>query len=188
MTSYQLNETLDPELAYVTKVEKNNNFSFAWARYFARIIDLQIFSVIFSLILGVILFLFNKKITHLETLLSVPLIFLCWVPIESLLLRFCGNTPGKWLLKIKLRDSTDNKLSMTQALSRSFKVYLRGCWLGIPFIMILPFIFSYTNFLKLGITSWDKEGKISISHYPLNWIRITAAILLFVSLNILLRM
>lgn len=76
-----------------------------WVRYWARMIDIYSFSILAFLALGLI------SPSMLKIVLEMPDIFVnmlwvfLWVFVESSFLSILGNTPGKWLLKISLRNS-----------------------------------------------------------------------------------
>jgi hypothetical protein len=67
------------------------------------------------------------------------------VPVEGVLLSTWGTTPGKWLLRITLLDSTGNKLKFSAALSRSLYVWAWGLGIGFPYATVVAELFAYLD-------------------------------------------
>ena len=92
-----------------------------------------------------------------------------------------GTTPGKALLKIRLRNSDGSKLSYTDALSRSFDVFFKGVGIGIPIVQLITLIFAYNRLTKKGITSWDEGGNFKVSHQAIEAWRSIVAVFIFMA-------
>ena len=92
------------------------------------------------------------------------IILVIWPFLEAYLISTWGTTPGKWLLRIKISDKNDRYISYYSALKRSYMVFLRGLGLGIPIVCFITQILSYSELKKNGITSWDNDLEIKISH------------------------
>jgi hypothetical protein len=99
-----------------------------------------------------------------------------WVFIESLLLSTTGTTPGKWLFKIRLIAPSGQKPNCSAALSRSFKVWWRGCAMYLPLATFLTQLIAYGNLMKNGITTWDKDEGFSVSHERIGPVRLSVAV------------
>ena len=155
-----------------------------WVRYWARTIDLMLFSVL----VGVLLALVYPAALEINALaLAVTIVFL-YVFIEPFMLSSWGTTPGKALLNIRLRRIDGTRLNYIDALSRSFNVWIRGCGLGLPIVGILTHITGYTKLSKYGITSWDKDGAFRIDHKILGPGRVIACVATFAAFSFLIRM
>lgn len=133
-----------------------------WVRFWARHLDM----IVWTMGLGVILT--NVAPSILEA--DIPDAVLCmgfwfsWIPIEAFLLSSWGTTPGKWLLKIKVRDSAGEKLTFSSALNRSFAVWWSGLAIGFPLAQVLSFTLAYNNLKRDEVTSWDRMGGFVVSH------------------------
>jgi len=82
-----------------------------WNRLFARCFDYGLFYL---------LAIFTSLVSPIEFELASQLLFallvpLFWAPIEALLIRFWGTTPGKWLFGIAI-----SQLSMKNSFRRAF--------------------------------------------------------------------
>lgn len=86
-----------------------------------------------------------------------------WVLVEAQLLATWGTTPGKWLLKIKVRDADNNKLSLKTSLTRGFLVWSVGMAMYTVFSTITEAI-SYMNLQNKGTTVWDKYCNTRVTH------------------------
>jgi len=131
-----------------------------WRRLFARFIDsfgwgLVLFSITFSM--------FKNSFGNgfIAVVLLIPLLLIL---LEAVFLSTAGNTLGKWLYGIAVRTTSSQKLSFSQALSRSFRVALQGAGLGIPFVSFFTQIFAYRRLIRTGTTLWDTATGSVVSH------------------------
>ncbi len=100
--------------------------------------------------------------------------------VEPAMFAFCGTTPMKWLLNVRVRNAAGNKLSYGMALNRVFKIWLRGEGLGIPLVSLFTQLSAYNTLKNQGITSWDREASIQVSHKPIEWWRWTAMVMVLI--------
>jgi len=160
--------------------EKNMVYSDAhpWLRYFARSIDISMFSYIFQ---------FFWTYFKINKVLDIPIIkpaviieYIIWIFIEAFLLSQFGYTIGKWLLNIKVTNNRDEKLFYDQALVRAWKVFFYGEGLCIPIIGLITNIVQYDKLTRNGITSWDEDGELTVSHTEIEKYKIFLAVLILV--------
>lgn len=146
-----------------------------WPRYFARMIDVLLLStaMIFVLaILGTILAPepTNRFVGLLQggiagTFLSnMVCIALALLPI-ALLLAF-GQTPGKWLFGIRVRNDDGNRIGWRKSLHRELLVWVKGMGLGIPVVTMLTMFACHSTLAGDGCTSWDKRLQCHVTHAP----------------------
>jgi hypothetical protein len=154
-----------------------------WIRFWARTIDVMLFSSILSFILTVV----PKKVWQLINGIEyiMPMSLFLWVLAESILLSTWGTTPGKVILGITVRELDGSILNFTRALNRSASVWFFGMGCGISFIELIANITSYSRLSKKGITRWDQNGKYSISHTEISTINIIITIMILVGIPIL---
>ena len=105
----------------------------------------------------------------------IPFEFFVWIPIEALFLSAWGTTPGKFFLKIDLRQGRKARLDYFTALKRSFNVWFRGLGMGIPVINFLCLLVAYQRLRMFRQTSWDREENIVVTHHPIGRWRLIAA-------------
>lgn len=145
-----------------------------WNRYWARLIDFCAICFCGGFIIAI---LFPSGIAMSDALFGVIMLFV-YVFIEAAMLSSWGTTPGKALLRIRLRKDDGSKLLYGEALNRSFKVWLKGEGFGIPLINFITNIIAYKRLMKNGITSWDEEGGFTVSHKKVGFFRNLVAILI----------
>src|SRR5262249_35970331 len=144
-----------------------------WIRFFARFLDYALFLLV---LWGLRKFLHGKlPFGKYESM--VPFEFFVWIPVESLLLRFLGTTPGKFFLKLKLRQGRRLKLDFATALRRSFNVWFRGLGMMIPIVNCICMSLAYYRLKTLQWTSWDRDDHVTVSHAPIGQWRITLSAL-----------
>ncbi len=149
-----------------------------WTRLLARVLDVCIFSFIVGIMWEIISPTSFSTYSESEIVFGIIILFL-WVFIEPIFLHFCGATFGKWLLKIKLRDSEGNKLTFFTALKRSFLVWFKCLAIGLPFIWLITYIISYRALTRNGISSWDKSCHSIVTRQKIGFFRLYLAVLLF---------
>lgn len=143
-----------------------------WVRYFARFIDIALFSI---LILFIRLFSASFTINDVTGFSFVMLII--WMIIEAKLISTYGFTIGKKLLNIKVVDANNKKLTFSIALKRSFLVWLLGLGLGI--LSFFTMLISFFNLRKEKISLWDKQCKSIVVHNKVGIFRIIITIIIF---------
>lgn len=146
-----------------------------WVRYWARVIDI----VIFSVCAGILISITFPPILELPEIAFTLLLLFLYVFVEPIMLSSWGYTPGKALFRIRLRRSDGSKLPYDIALARSTKVWLRGMGLGAPIVSLFTLISAYRRLKEQGSTSWDEEGRFQISHQTIGDGRVLVAILIF---------
>ena len=109
-----------------------------------------------------------------------------YIPVEALMLRYLGYTPGKWLLGITLTDRFGNRLDFWTALGRSVLVVFSGVGFGIPLISQFRMLASLWMLRKHGISSWDLAYTIVVRQRNQGWARTGAlAVMSLVTLYML---
>lgn len=145
-----------------------------WLRFFARFFDYSLF-VLFLWFLRVLM-QGHLPLGRYEEF--VPFEYFVWIPIEALLLSTWGTTPGKFLLKTKIRYGAKGKFDYLAALKRSAQVWFRGMGMGIPLICQLCMLVAYHRLKVFRKTSWDHEGHITIIHSPIGKWRLVVAVVI----------
>lgn len=105
-----------------------------WMRLFARGMDFALCKFLF-LTLFLLVFRWHGclKLAWLwRTLFDIG-IYCVSILLEPFWLHYVGWTPGKWIFGLKLRDKNGEKLSLSQARSRAWRVAWEGDGLYIPF-------------------------------------------------------
>lgn len=167
-----------------------------WPRYFARMIDILVFTFVFFLSLTIVLaftseVLLDRWVAVFEgfggmIVSNIVSPVVAMLPIALLLA--VGQTPGKWLFGIRVRDGDGRRLGFLSALKREGIVYVRGLGLGLPLISLFTLITSHGDLKEEGITPWDKSLGLTVSHAPATWfwwVRATFGAILVLGISIL---
>lgn len=129
-------------------------------RFIARDIDLVLIGALTRVLLIMVFRIrINSELLSLLILISAYVIAL---PLEALMLRFWGTTPGKWVMGIRLEDPNGGKLSFADAFTRTWHVTFVGLGLHIPIYTQICLWRSYCDETEGKGTYWDEEAEI---HY-----------------------
>lgn len=145
-----------------------------WVRFFARNLDLILFSFFAGLIIALIKPVYVLNAGFWFTLV----IFFLWFMVEPILLCTIGTTFGKWLLKVEVRDTNQTKPTYKEALQRSFMVWSVGYAVGLPIISLGTLAMGYYKLVTTGTTYWDKD-RFVITHGTIGYVRAGVAIAIF---------
>jgi hypothetical protein len=152
-----------------------------WVRYFARGIDY----LAFGAFIGVVLVFAYPPALEWPNFVFGFLILIVYLVVEPVLLTLFGTTPGKWLLRVRLRRADGARLSYPEALKRSLWVWVVGQACGVPVVQLFTNIRCYSQLTQHHTTSWDRDGGFVVAHQNPTAMRILAAMLFLVVLGIL---
>ena len=76
--------------------------------------------------------------------------------LEPILLCTWGYTPGKWLLRLRVRRGDGDKLTWRRAQLRTVFVWLRGTGLGIPLLNLLSLAAGFAACRRDRVLPWDR--------------------------------
>lgn len=141
-----------------------------WRRLFARTVDICTggFLLFFLLIFALSATMpeqaagFAKAIEN--PIIASVVLYLIWLPAEAALLSRFGTTPAKWLFGIRVEHPGGDLLFFSEAMNRSFQVFVQGVGLGIPFIALFTQLFAYRRLTKTGTTLWDTAISAVVLH------------------------
>jgi hypothetical protein len=173
------NEVIEPtEIVVESFSDEKVNYSHVspWNRFLSRMFDYALFNIILFIIIN--LCFDTVPVKMYEKFLPIQL--LLWIPIEAVLLSFFGYTPGKFMFKTTIRTKDNKKLVFKNSLKRSFAVWMKGMGLGIPVVNIFAMFIAFSKLQTQGITSWDRDEEIIISHYPIRLYRVGIVIIIII--------
>ncbi len=126
-----------------------------WRRFFARSLDLLVYTVIWIAICS-LAFRANPLSRGFVQLLNIIIPYVLMLIAEPILLSTLGTTPGKWIFGLVLRCADGSKLTYSSALDRILLVYQYGMgYVVIPFYDLYRLYFSYAACQKNEIP-WDE--------------------------------
>jgi hypothetical protein len=146
-----------------------------WIRWSARTLDVGVFALVGGLTVG---FVFPASAELPDALFGVLVLFI-YNFIEPAMFAAWGTTPGKALLRVSLRNQDGRTLTYVDALNRVLKVWIRGQGLGIPLVALFTQVNAYNKLTTNGITSWDQDASISVTHQAVEAWRVIACIVIF---------
>lgn len=133
-----------------------------WRRYFARILDLSLYGLLWVLVLA---FIFKVPVTNrnlLETLLDsyMPIAFMFF--FEPLLLSKFATTPGKWCMGIYIYDYSNQKLTWYESMNRTLQVFVKGMGCTLPVYGVYREFISYKKYTSKELLEWDINTTVKI--------------------------
>jgi hypothetical protein len=108
--------------------------------------------------------------------------YFIWALAEARLISTWGTTPGKWLLKLKVRTNVSEIPDFKRALKRSILVWILGMGLGI--FTTISYIFGYYELTRKGITLWDRISECNVEYEKMSENRRIAAVLTVIGLGV----
>jgi hypothetical protein len=160
-----------------------------WRRYFAKQVDVFIFSFGSMFLLMVLLEITSPDAARrLGEGLDNPVVgaaisVFFWGLCEWVCLAMFGGTPGRALYGIRLRRMDGSPLGSEKAFSRAFLVGIKGLGLGIPIVALFTCLVGYNVLTKEGRSTWDADLGTRVSHIiwspwrVLGVVTVTAAVL-----------
>lgn len=165
-----LSETLSGNETEELKQDVLPKVTSPWVRYFARDIDYTIWYIIWYIFLAVCLdvnpdFGLDPKLMLLDLLFSNIIILIT----EPLFLAFTGTTPGKFVFGLTVTSSTGNRLSIKEALQRTFSVMRHGYGFNIPVYEYIRLYKSYKKCKSEDLLPWEQESILHLDtgRFPL---------------------
>ncbi len=149
-----------------------------WMRYFARIIDITIAGAVFGVATSSFVpveVLGNAVVANVAATLVLMV-------SEPFLLAHWGWTPGKSLLGVRVRRRDGRRLSLGQAFWRAWGVAFSGMGLGIPIVSFITLLVAYNRLTKTGITSWDENDDLQVTHKDPGLVKGTVAALIIIAI------
>ena len=138
---------------------------YPWRRYFARALDLSLAGILWSALQYLVLHWYWPEFGLMgfaDTLVSAWGAWLFLLVLEPILLCTWGYTPGKWLLRLKVRREDGSKLDLERAVIRTAWIFLRGFALGVPLLNILCLGTCYDKCVKDQVMPWDQGLRYTV--------------------------
>lgn len=166
----------------------------AWSRYFARMLDVLVFSSLVGVV-GAVAGMFAAPAATLEviavldssrlwTMVADLASFVIALPLIAVSLAL-GQTPGKWCFGIRVRGPQGDRLRLSSALHRELLVWTKGLALGVPLLSLVTLVMSYARLTEDGTTAWDRRLGSQVSHIERTavwWVKAVPAALAVIGL------
>jgi len=155
-----------------------------WRRYFARMLDMSIYSILWAVFLAFVLNINVIARTGWANVLDTFVALLIMLFIEPLLLSIFATTPGKAIFGLKVTERV-RKLSYSEGLERTWMILGKGYGYNIPIYNIVRLWKSYKLCKENEVQPWDDYTRYTIK--DTKWFRPLAYIAAFaVSVAILI--
>ncbi len=145
-----------PAAVSVVEQDVESSAPHPWKRYLARIIDLTICSLLWTLI-----WVFGFGMIPSQgvwgPIVDTVMGFLLLLVIEPICLSFVTTTLGKWIFGIRVLHQDGRKLGWGEAFNRTKEVLIWGYGLGIPGFSLYRLYRSYKHYSEGWTLSWDEE-------------------------------
>jgi hypothetical protein len=105
---------------------------------------------------------------------ALALVSFIWFPVEALLLSRWGFTPGKWLLRIAVRDRDGQRPTFREAFRRAALVWAYGAGADTPFGLATA-VLARDGLTRKGTTYWEAVGGYEVHHRPVGAARAVVA-------------
>lgn len=165
---------IEKEAEYLRETGADTVRGRPWVRYWARMIDYSLFTLVIGILFGYPYLGFRP----MPPFWGIPILFV-WIFVETALVTLWGTTPGKWLLKTQVRDQKYQRLTFSNALNRSFSVWWMGVGAGLPIISLITMIVAGLKLSNNGVTSWDRQEKYRVCHEKIGIARCVIVVLYF---------
>ncbi|MHC1719127.1 MAG: RDD family protein [Clostridiaceae bacterium] len=150
-----------------------------WVRYFARILDLSLGSLLVGIVLSILTpNLYLEVIERYSDFVLGAISVIIWMPFESMIIAKTGTTLGKWLLGTKVVSLDGTKLSYKNSIIRSYNLVAFGMFFGVPILSLFTIASSYIKLSSMESLRWDVVAGSKVIHEKLNVIKVIVYILL----------
>ena len=154
---------------------------YPWRRFFARMLDLSLTRMLWSALQYLVLHWYWPDYGLMGFAEGFVSAWGSWVLLliaEPILLCTWGYTPGKWLLRLKVRREDGSKLDWEQAFIRAVWIFFRGYALGIFLLNLLALGTCYDRCKKDQVMPWDQGLRYTVRPAGKKRIAVFAAIFL----------
>jgi uncharacterized RDD family membrane protein YckC len=140
---------------------------YPWGRYWAKMLD--------SYLYGFIMGYFAPDAVKVavsqagETIGWFALGAVVVPLMEGITISAFGTTFGKAAFRISVLRADGSKLSLGQAVRRSYLSWLHGAWLGVPILSLIPIWNAYKEYAAAGVVSWDSKVEAKFSALRPAW-------------------
>jgi uncharacterized RDD family membrane protein YckC len=167
------------------------NLAAPWQRFWARSLDILIWSTLIGFLVGILWpSLFQKGGFFAETggeqilgWLIMPFAF----GIDAIAFAAFGNTLGKWIAGVKVMGLRGERLGFLAYMRRNGGVYWAGLGTGFPLVSLFTLLSSYNRASKGEVLSWDQNNGTRSYAVSDSRVRLWLVAIIYLSLFAVLR-
>lgn len=142
--------------------EKPKQPPFPWRRYFARGVDLAIYSFVFDAVASIVFKLNLSGLAFPQSFLSTVISAIIMFLVEPVFLSKWGTTLGKWIWGITVKNKWGDNLTYQEARSRTFEILQYGYGFHIPIYSLVRMWKSYTACKNEEVLDWEYKSVITL--------------------------
>jgi uncharacterized RDD family membrane protein YckC len=162
-----------------------NELAGPWSRYFARMIDINLWNLVLAFIAGTTFFVIIGDLPNLSGNMLIDN-FICMLFVTPIALaidagfmaRF-GTTFGKKIFNIRVETESGERLTFTQVLKRNFGVWTFGLALGFPLLTTVAAFLNYRRATHGKRCIWDEGHRYLVRQGDCRGARFAAGAVLF---------
>ena len=143
-----------------------------WRRLFARLFDLNLYYMVWMLLLSLVFHINFSARSALLGWLDIAVCLVLMIIVEPILLSRWGTTPGKALLGLRVEKEGGGRLTYEEGNARTMSVIWRGLGWNIPIYTLFRLIKCYNSYCKEEKKlPWDEEQDLVVEARPKNSLR-----------------
>lgn len=142
--------------------EIENQVFYPWRRFFARMLDLFIYNVLWSTFLAIGFKVNLVSRSDWANILDSFIAVVMMLALEPLLLHLFGTTAGKAIFGLRIETANGGHLSYGQGLERTLGVIASGLGFNIPIYNIVRLWKSYNLCMDKEVQPWDYSNSYTI--------------------------
>lgn len=139
-----------------------------WDRWLARHLDLLIAgNVTLISLVAVLGHLHNSSQTlgsPLTGIVAIGILICMPAAVDALFVKVFGNSLGKKLWGIRVSQVNGAPLSFREVFRRNLAVFIKGLWMGLFPLSLIPQHIARKQLERTGRTAWDAQGDFLVSN------------------------
>lgn len=162
-----LDRVQPPSRVYVADRDKPKSPYCPWRRFFARMLDLNLYALVWGALLA---FVFRSNLLERAGVLEwidLLMALLMMLFLEPLWLKLWGTTPGKALFGLRVESEDGRRLDYFDGLNRTAHVLWYGMGFQIPVYNLVRLWKSYKQHGE-GEMSWDEGYSYEVKEWALH--------------------
>ena len=133
-----------------------------WRRFFARSLDYAAYSALWDIVLALIFHVNLSRRSSGAAILDVFVVLIFLFLLEPILLSLFGTTLGKWILGIYVTNNEGERMTYTDARSRTWTMLFYGMGLGIPIFRLIGLGISYKKHMNEETLAWEYHSAVTL--------------------------
>lgn len=129
---------------------------YPWRRFLARILDLSIYSTLWSIILILVFHVNLATRSSIENIFNTIISLVIMLFLEPLWLHLSGTTPGKAIFGLRIEDSEGRRLRYLEGFERTWGVLSSGMGYNFPIYNLVRLWKSYKLCSENETLPWDE--------------------------------